>query len=63
MATLSDHGSEVGTLANLKVWRVNWNLTGTILASSGDDSRIRLWKQDMNREWKALSTLTDDGGD
>lgn len=27
-----------------QVWRVAWNVTGTILASSGDDGCVRLWK-------------------
>lgn len=27
-----------------QVWRVEWNVTGTTLASSGDDGCIRLWK-------------------
>ena len=31
----------------LQVWRVEWNVTGTILASSGDDGRVRLWKGTM----------------
>jgi len=29
---------------DLQVWRVAWNVTGTVLASSGDDGCVRLWK-------------------
>ena len=36
MATFADHNS--------KVWRLSWNLTGTILTSAGEDGYIRLWK-------------------
>lgn len=32
----NDHQSEV--------WRVDWNVTGTILSSTGDDGTLRLWK-------------------
>ncbi|KAJ2999908.1 epoxide hydrolase, soluble (sEH) [Globomyces sp. JEL0801] len=36
VADLPDHESEV--------WRVEWNITGTVLVSSGDDGKLRLWK-------------------
>jgi len=32
------------TYTTLQVWRVAWNVTGTVLASSGDDGCVRLWK-------------------
>jgi len=35
-----DHGSVV--------WRVCWNITGTILATSSDDGAVKLWKANYN---------------
>ncbi|CAG8570258.1 6936_t:CDS:2 [Paraglomus occultum] len=52
VAEFSDHGAEV--------WRVEWNITGTILASSGDDGKVRLWKANHKGEWKWLSTIDYD---
>ena len=48
-----DHGSPV--------WRVCWNITGTILASSGDDGCVKLWKANYLDNWKCVSTLRADG--
>ena len=36
VALFGDHNSQV--------WRLSWNVTGTILCSSGDDGFVRLWK-------------------
>jgi len=36
IATFQDHEAEV--------WKVEWNVTGTVLSSSGDDGKVRLWK-------------------
>lgn len=38
MAAFVDHGGA-------PVWRVEWNLTGSVLASSGDDGRLSVRKQ------------------
>ncbi|XP_039277175.1 nucleoporin SEH1 [Nilaparvata lugens] len=43
------------------VWRVSWNVTGTILASSGDDGCVRLWKCKYMNSWKCVSVLKGDG--
>ncbi|XP_042885792.1 nucleoporin SEH1-like [Penaeus japonicus] len=46
---------------NSTVWRVSWNMTGTILASSGDDGCVRLWKANYLDIWKCISTLRGEG--
>ncbi|KAG9299633.1 hypothetical protein G9A89_020804 [Geosiphon pyriformis] len=45
---------------NVEVWRVEWNVTGTILSSSGDDGKVRLWKASYSGEWKCMSVLSHD---
>ncbi|XP_070575761.1 nucleoporin SEH1-like [Ptychodera flava] len=46
---------------NSQVWRVNWNVTGTVLASSGDDGCVRLWKANYLDNWKCIGVLKADG--
>ncbi|KAK3927545.1 Nucleoporin SEH1 [Frankliniella fusca] len=43
------------------VWRVSWNILGTILASSGDDGCVRLWKANYMNSWKCIAVLRGDG--
>lgn len=52
VAQFDDHLSQV--------WRVSWNITGTILASSGDDGTVRLWKSNYLDNWKPLGVLNDE---
>ena len=52
IADFVDHDAEV--------WRVQWNVTGTILSSSGDDGKIRLWKSDVLNEWRCMSVINSD---
>jgi WD40 repeat protein len=49
-AELTDNQSEI--------WRVSWNVTGTILASSGDDGRVLLWKSSFSGEWNKVLDAT-----
>ncbi|XP_067834277.1 nucleoporin SEH1 isoform X1 [Heptranchias perlo] len=46
---------------NSQVWRVSWNITGTVLASSGDDGCVRLWKANYMDNWKCTGVLKGDG--
>ncbi len=36
------------------VWRLSWNATGTVLSTSGDDGRARLWKADWEGHFKVI---------
>jgi len=45
---------------NSVVWRVCWNITGTILATSSDDGKVKLWKANYFDNWKCVSTLAPD---
>lgn len=55
IAKLNDHQGEV--------WKVKWNLTGTILSSAGDDGKVRLWKCNYLNEWKCMSIINSSNRD
>lgn len=42
------------------VWRVSWSVTGNILAVSCGDNKVSLWKESLDGEWKAISTIGED---
>jgi hypothetical protein len=39
------------------VWRVDWNVTGTVLASSGDDGMVRLRRRTLAGVWECVSEV------
>lgn len=44
-----------------EVWRCSWNVTGTVLASSGDGGNVQLWKCDFrDNSWKCVSKVKGD---
>jgi len=42
------------------VWRVSWSITGNILAVSGGDNKVTLWKESLDGEWKCISQVDED---
>lgn len=41
------------------LWRVSWSLSGNILAVSGGDNKVTLWKEDLRGEWECVKEVTE----
>lgn len=39
------------------VWRVAWNATGTVLATSSEDGSLTLWRRDFAGQWSNVQRL------
>ncbi|KAK8385315.1 hypothetical protein O3P69_012264 [Scylla paramamosain] len=37
------------------IWHVSWSVTGNILAVSGGDNKVSLWKENLDGQWVCLS--------
>ena len=48
----------MGTSHNAEVWRVNWNATGSVLATAADDGSVSTWKMDYHGEWVCVTTAS-----
>ncbi|VEU22091.1 DEKNAAC103089 [Brettanomyces naardenensis] len=44
-----------------EVWRVSWNMTGTILSSCGDDGLVRLYKSNYANNFQCMSVISAEG--
>jgi len=43
--------------SNLGIWRCEWNITGTCLATSGDMGLVKLWKSGFHNSWKCVEEV------
>jgi protein transport protein SEC13 len=41
------------------VWRVSWSLSGNVLAVSGGDNKVTLWKETLKGEWENVSSVEE----
>lgn len=41
------------------VWRVSWSLSGNVLAVSGGDNKVTLWKENLQGAWEKVTTVTE----
>ncbi|KAK5458278.1 GTPase-activating protein S13 [Exophiala xenobiotica] len=41
------------------LWRVSWSLSGNILAVSGGDNKVSLWKEDLKGNWEMVREVTE----
>ena len=41
------------------VWRVSWSLSGNVLAVSGGDNKVSLWKENLKGEWDCVKTIEE----
>ncbi|KAL3230168.1 Protein transport protein SEC13 [Nakaseomyces bracarensis] len=39
------------------LWRASWSLSGNILAISGGDNRVTLWKENLNGKWESAGEV------
>jgi len=46
---------------NNHVWRISWNIFGTVLASSGNDGMVRLWKANYAQQWRCIVAVNGSG--
>ncbi|KAI9881054.1 MAG: GTPase-activating protein S13 [Pleopsidium flavum] len=58
----SDPNSEwKSTVLNFEavLWRVSWSLSGNVLAVSGGDNRVSLWKENLRGEWECVKWIEE----
>ena len=41
------------------VWRVSWSMAGNVLAVSGGDNRVSLWKEKLRGGWECVKTIEE----
>lgn len=63
--TSNDYTSWTPTILNVfddVIWNVSWSLTGGILAVSGGDNKVSLWRENTEGQWICISETNKSQG-
>ncbi|KAI9862552.1 MAG: GTPase-activating protein S13 [Trichoglossum hirsutum] len=41
------------------LWRVSWSLSGNVLAVSGGDNKVSLWKENLKGDWDLVKSIEE----
>lgn len=41
------------------LWRVSWSLSGNVLAVSGGDNKVSLWKENLTGAWDCMKNIEE----
>lgn len=41
------------------LWRVSWSLSGNVLAVSGGDNKVSLWKENLKGDWEMVKSVEE----
>ncbi|KAL5014457.1 hypothetical protein ScPMuIL_008727 [Solemya velum] len=60
--TSNNWSSKVLHKFNDVVWHLSWSITGNILAVSGGDNKVSLWKESVEGQWVCISDVNKGQG-
>lgn len=46
---------------NYPAWKVSWSQVGNMLAVSGGDNQVFVYKETSNGDWEVVSKVNEDG--
>lgn len=44
---------------DVSMWRVSWSLSGNVLAVSGADNKVTLWKENLRGKWECFKSIEE----
>lgn len=44
------------------VWHVSWSVSGNMLAVSGGDNKVSIWKETLEGTWSCISEVNSKSG-